>query len=81
MTIEPIPDDCLPPQEVIDELLRGPKIGPDGKIVDGIWAGMTQEEVLSQRDAYDRMDVSQETARELLDGMAANIAKMRAQKP
>ena len=52
MPVEPIPDNCLPPQEVIDELLRGPKIGPDGKIVDGVWAGMTPEEVLAQRDAY-----------------------------
>lgn len=56
MKIEPIPDDCLPPQHVIDELLRGPKIDPEtGKIVGGVWHGMTPEEVIADRDAYRRI--------------------------
>lgn len=37
MDIEPIPDDCLPPPDVIQEVLRGPRIGDDGKIVGGTW--------------------------------------------
>jgi hypothetical protein len=54
MKIEPIPDDCLPPPHVIDELLRGPKIDADGKIIGGVWNGMTPEEVLADRDAFNR---------------------------
>ena len=52
--IEPIPDNCLPPQDVIDALLAGPKIGEDGKIIGGVYHGMTPEEVLADRDAFNR---------------------------
>jgi len=55
MNIEPIPGDCLPPDDVIEQLLRGPKIGADGKIEgDGPWAGKTPGEILAERDAYNR---------------------------
>jgi hypothetical protein len=53
--IEPIPDDCLPPEHTIQELLRGPKIGPDGKIVGGLWDGLAPAEVLRDRDEFYRM--------------------------
>jgi hypothetical protein len=58
MTIEPIPDDCLPfgdDEQKLLELLRGPKIGDDGKIVGGVWHGKTPEEVLRERDEYNRL--------------------------
>lgn len=55
MDIEPIPDDCLPPPDVIQEVLRGPRIGDDGKIVGGTWHGMTPDEVLAERDRFARM--------------------------
>lgn len=58
MNIEPIPDDCLPfngDEQKLLELLRGPKIGADGKIEsNGPWNGMTPEQVLAERDAYNR---------------------------
>lgn len=57
MQIEPIPDDCLPPQHVIDELLAGPEIDPQtGKIIGGgTYHGMTPAEVIEDRDAYRRL--------------------------
>ena len=36
-------------------LLRGPKVGADGKIVGGTYDGMTPAEVLAQRDSYNRI--------------------------
>lgn len=54
--IEPIPDDCLPPPEVIADVLRGPQTDPNtGRIVGGIWDGMTPAEVLAERDEYNRL--------------------------
>jgi hypothetical protein len=55
MRHEPLPDDCLPPPDVIRDLLRGPKIDATGRIVGGLWDGMTPEEVMAQRDSYNRM--------------------------
>lgn len=52
--IELIPDDCLPQQHVIDDLLRGPIIGADGRIAGGTYDGMTPAEVLAARDAFNR---------------------------
>ena len=52
--IEPIPDDCLPPDHVIRDLLRGPRIGDDGRIIGGVYHGMTPAEVLADREAYRR---------------------------
>lgn len=34
--------------------LRGPTVGPDGRIVGGTYHGMTPAEVLADRDAYNR---------------------------
>lgn len=53
--IEPIPDDCLPPPHVIDELLRGPTLDEHGRIIGGVWDGLTAEDVLRDRDEYRRM--------------------------
>lgn len=55
MTIEPLPVDCLPPPDVIEKLLRGPTIGPDGRIVGGMYSGMSVAEVEADRDRYRRM--------------------------
>lgn len=52
--VEEIPDDCLPPPHVIEELLLGPKLDEQGRILAGVWQGMTQDEVLAERDAYNR---------------------------
>jgi hypothetical protein len=52
---EPIPDDCLPPENVIRDLLRGPRIDPEtGRIVGGTYHGMTPAEVLADRAAFNR---------------------------
>lgn len=59
MIIEPIPDDCLPfngDEQKILELLRGPKIDDaTGKIVGGVWHGKTPDEVLRDRDEFNRL--------------------------
>jgi hypothetical protein len=56
-TVEPIPDACMPfngdPEKLAD-FLAGPKIDANGKIVGGLFHGMTQAEVLADRDAYNR---------------------------
>lgn len=52
--MEPIPDDCLPPPDVIEAVLRGPELDDQGRIVGGTWAGMTPEQVIADRDAYNR---------------------------
>jgi hypothetical protein len=58
MTIEPIPDDCLPfngDEAKMLAFLREPKIGADGKIQgDGPLAGMTPDEVRADREAFRR---------------------------
>jgi len=36
----------------IQQLLRGPKVDQDGKIIGGIWHGMTPDEVIADRDAF-----------------------------
>ena len=54
MNVKPIPDDCLPDAETIRQLLRGPEIAEDGTIKGGVYAGMTPEQVLADRDAYNR---------------------------
>lgn len=58
MNTEPIPDDCLPfngDEQKLIEFLRGPRIGADGKIEgDGHWTGKTPEQILAERDAYNR---------------------------
>lgn len=51
---EPIPDDCLPPPAVVDAALRGPELDESGRIMGGTWHGMTPEEVLADRDAFNR---------------------------
>lgn len=54
MQIEPIPDDILP-QRLIDAVLRGPEIDPQtGKYVGGVYSGMTPDEVIADREAYNR---------------------------
>lgn len=55
MTPEPLPDDCLPRPDVIDRLLRGPDLDDAGRIVGGTYDGMTPEDVLRQRDQYNRL--------------------------
>ena len=52
--MEPIPDDCLPPADVIDRLLRGPQLDDQGRIKDGVYAGMTPAEVLASLEAFRR---------------------------
>lgn len=54
MAIEPIPDDCLPSPEIIDQLLRGPQLDKHGRIIGGVYAGMTPAEVLAQRERFNR---------------------------
>lgn len=51
---EPIPADCLPPPELIDQLLRGPDLDAQGRIVGGLFEGLAPDEVLMQREAYRR---------------------------
>lgn len=53
--IEPLPDDCLPPKDALAKLLRGPELDEQGRIVGGLFHGMTPAEVLAQRDAYNRL--------------------------
>ena len=59
MQPEPL-DDCLPFAGDPDQeakllaLLRGPKIGPDGKIIGGTYDGMTPADVIADRDAFNR---------------------------
>jgi len=53
-TVEPIPADCLPLPEVMEQALAGPKVGADGRIVGGAYNGMTPAEVLAARDAFNR---------------------------
>ena len=56
MDTEPIPEDCLPPKHVIDRLLRGPQLDAAGRIVsDGPWHGMSPEEVLKERETFNRL--------------------------
>lgn len=55
MDTEPLPEDCLPPPEVIEQLLRRPQLDADGKIVGGVYHGMTPAEVLADRDRYNRL--------------------------
>jgi hypothetical protein len=56
--VEPIPADCLPfggDEKKLLELLRGPKVADDGKIIGGTYDGMTPGEVLRHRDEYNRL--------------------------
>jgi hypothetical protein len=55
MTPEPIPDNALPRPEVIDHLLRGPELDAQGRITDGVYAGMTPAEVLEDRERFRRI--------------------------
>lgn len=55
--VEQIPDECMPfggDETKLADFLAGPKLDADGKIVDGVWAGMTIDDVLADRDAYNR---------------------------
>lgn len=54
MKTEPIPADCFPPEHVVEALLAGPTINADGRITEGLYAGMTPAEVIADRDAYRR---------------------------
>lgn len=51
---EPITDDCLPPQQTIDELFN-PRLDAAGRYQDGPCAGMTPGEVLSRAKEYERL--------------------------
>lgn len=55
MNVERLPDDCLPPQHVIDEVLRPRQLDEQGRIKDGVYEGMTPDEVLAERDRYNRL--------------------------
>lgn len=52
--IEPIPDNCFPPPVVVEQLLRGPDLDDQGRIIGGVYAGMTPAQVLADRDAYNQ---------------------------
>ena len=55
MTIEPISESILP-EELAQAVLRGPKIDPEtGRALEGPWQGKTIDEVIRERDAYNRM--------------------------
>jgi hypothetical protein len=55
MKIEPIPEEILP-EELAQAVLRGPKIDSEtGRVTEGPWQGKTIDEVIRERDAYDRM--------------------------
>lgn len=49
---EPIPANCLPSDDALRQLLRGPKLDEQGRIKDGTYQGMTPAEVLAQRERY-----------------------------
>lgn len=55
--IEPITNEDLPfggdEQKLLD-LLRGPDVGADDKIVGGIWNGLTPAQVLRDAEEYRR---------------------------
>lgn len=42
-------------EERLLRLLRGPRVGADGKIRGGTYDGMTPAEVLAARDSYNRI--------------------------
>lgn len=56
--VELLPDNALPAPKTLAKLLdvieRGPDLDEDGRIKDGMWAGMTPQEVIAQRDAFNR---------------------------
>lgn len=54
MNIEPIPSDCFPPEHVVADLLRGPDLDADGKIVGGLFNGLTPDEVAADKRAFER---------------------------
>ena len=49
-------DDPLPPLTALERLLQPPPLDAEGRIADkrSLYYGMTPEEVLADRDAYNR---------------------------
>ena len=57
MTTERLPDDCLPfagDETKLAAFLRGPAQDAEGKIIGGLYHGRTVDDMLADRDAFNR---------------------------